>query len=369
MFRCDENFTQPKRYIQFNDLVFLGRKSIDEQTESISLRENKTSRTFTNGSYVGNTSKMSLVDSNTISLQIALKTHDWSEEHVQAHYDFIMEQLMTPGKLWAVQTGLQLVWCNAYVTSIQNNKQWVLTDDDYLVFKVEFDNPDGVWYKADEDKTFLEPYDNCDFLDMKASCLGKSRHCCNGLPNCNNYCDCCESDCCEMDGMIDLCTAQTNVEFMNDFFEECNSKWRVVYNCSKCKKDGKGLQCMYKHAICDTCVNEVLTGEFLSTTVLDSHKWSIAIEGDFKDPIVRINDIDFKIKGEYSGVLTANYKGELKYAKSWECLEFNYQDISLSVLKLCAELPYIKKGLNTVSISGVESDTACIYIDYESVTV
>ena len=109
MFRCDENFTQPKRYIQFNDLVFLGRKSIDEQTESISLRENKTSRTFTNGSYVGNTSKMSLVDSNTISLQIALKTHDWSEEHVQAHYDFIMEQLMTPGKLWAVQTGLQLV--------------------------------------------------------------------------------------------------------------------------------------------------------------------------------------------------------------------------------------------------------------------
>ena len=41
MFRCDENFTQPKRYIQFNDLVFLGRKSIDEQTESISLREIK----------------------------------------------------------------------------------------------------------------------------------------------------------------------------------------------------------------------------------------------------------------------------------------------------------------------------------------
>ena len=66
MTRCDENFTKPKRYIQFNDLVFLGRKSIDEQSESISLRENKTSRTFANGSYVGNVSNKSLIDSNTI---------------------------------------------------------------------------------------------------------------------------------------------------------------------------------------------------------------------------------------------------------------------------------------------------------------
>lgn len=369
MFKCDENFTKPKRFIQFNDLVFLGRKSIDEQSESISLRESKTSRTFTNGSYVGNLGEKSLIDSNSISLKIALRTHNWSEEHVQAHYDFLMEQLMTPGKLWAVQTGLQLVWCNAYVTSIQPQKEWVITDDDYLVFSVEFDNPDGVWYKADEAKTFLEPFDNCDFLDMKASCLGKSRHCCNGLPNCDNLCECCEDDCKDMEGMIDLCVAQTNLKFMNDFFEECNSKWRVVYNCSRSKQCGKSLKDFYKNAVCDTCVNEVMNGEFLSDTVLDSHKWSFALEGDFKDPIVRINNIDFKIKGEYTGVLTADYTGTIKYAKSWECLEFSYKEISLSVLQLCAEMPYIKKGLNTVSVSGVVSESACIFIDYESVTV
>lgn len=369
MFKCDENFTKPKRFIQFNDLVFLGRKSIDEQSESISLRESKTSRTFTNGSYVGNLGEKSLIDSNSISLKIALRTHNWSEEHVQAHYDFLMEQLMTPGKLWAVQTGLQLVWCNAYVTSIQPQKEWVITDDDYLVFSVEFDNPDGVWYKADEAKTFLEPFDNCDFLDMKVSCLGKSRHCCNGLPNCDNLCECCEDDCKGMEGMIDLCVAQTNLKFMNDFFEECNSKWRVVYNCSRSKQCGKSLKDFYKNAVCDTCVNEVMNGEFLSDTVLDSHKWSFALEGDFKDPIVRINNIDFKIKGEYTGVLTADYTGTIKYAKSWECLEFSYKEISLSVLQLCAEMPYIKKGLNTVSVSGVVSESACIFIDYESVTV
>lgn len=368
MTKCDENFTKPKRYIQFNDLVFLGRKSIDEQSESISLRENKTSRTFANGSYVGNVSRKSLIDSNTISLKIALRTSTWSEEHIQSHYDFIMEQLLTPGKLWAVNTGLQLVWCNAYVTSIQPSKEWVVTDEDYLVFRVEFDNPDGVWYKADEAKTFLEPFDNCDFLDMKASCVAKSRHCCNGLPNCNNICECCEDDCRDLDGLIDLCVAQTDLTFINDFFNECNSSWRVIYNCSK-GKECKSLKDFYKHAICDTCVNDVMTGSFISDTVLDSHKWSFALEGDFKDPIVRINDIDFKIKGEYSGVLTANYKGEIRYAKSWECIEYSYKEVSLSVLNICAEMPYIKKGLNTVSVSGVTSESMCLFLDYESVTV
>ena len=368
MTKCDENFTKPKRYIQFNDLVFLGRKSIDEQSESISLRENKTSRTFANGSYVGNVSRKSLIDSNTISLKIALRTSTWSEEHIQSHYDFIMEQLLTPGKLWAVNTGLQLVWCNAYVTSIQPSKEWVVTDEDYLVFRVEFDNPDGVWYKADEAKTFLEPFDNCDFLDMKASCVAKSRHCCNGLPNCNNICECCEDDCRDLDGLIDLCVAQTDLTFINDFFNECNSSWRVIYNCSK-GKECKNLKDFYKHAICDTCVNDVMTGSFISDTVLDSHKWSFALEGDFKDPIVRINDIDFKIKGEYSGVLTANYKGEIRYAKSWECIEYSYKEVSLSVLNICAEMPYIKKGLNTVSVSGVTSESMCLFLDYESVTV
>ena len=368
MFACDENFSKPKRYIQFNDLVFLGRKSIDEQSESISLRENKTSRTFTNGSYVGNIGSKSLIDSNSISLKIALKTSNWSEEHVQAHYDFIMEQLVTPGKLWAINTGLQLVWCNAYVTSIQPNKDWVITDDDYLVFRVEFDNPDGVWYKADEAKTYLEDYDNCDFLDMKAGCVGKSRHCCNGLPNCNNICECCEDDCNDMDGMIDLCSAQSNIKFMNDFFEECNSKWRVVYNCSK-GKCSQSLQDFYKHTVCDNCVHEVMNGQFISDTVLDSHKWSFALDGHFKDPVVRINDIDFKISGEYNGVLTANYKGEIRFAKSWDCIEYSYTGVSLSVLTVCAEMPYIKKGLNTVSVSGVVSETACIFIDYEGVTL
>lgn len=370
MVYCEDNISQPRRYIQFNDLVFYGQKSIEEQSESISLRESKTSRTFTNGSYVANIGRMSLVDSNSITLKIALLTSKWSEEHVQGHYDFIVEQLMTPGKLWAVQSGLQLVWCNAYVTSIQPQKNWVVTDDDYLVFSVEFDNPDGVWYKADEARTYLAPYDNCDFLDMKAACLGKSKYCCIEPLDCSRKCDCCDDKCDDMCDMINLCEAQTDIRIMNDFFDECNSKWRVVYNCEKAKKDGKTSNELYPHVICDGCITDTFSGSFLSRTVLDSHKWSFALMGNFVDPIIRVNYRQLKIKGNYNGVITIDYRGNLRFAKSWECIEYDYQELPLHLLEICAETPYIQKGLNQVSVHGVkDGSSACVYINYEAVTI
>lgn len=369
MFDCYSNVTKPKRYIQYNDLVFLGRKSIDSQSESLSLRVNKSPRTFAHGSYVASRGEQLLIGDNTISLQIALRTNNWSEEHVQAHYDFILSQLMTAGKLWAVNTGYQLVWCHAYVTSIQSAKEWVVTDDDYLVFKVEFDNPSGVWYKADEDKTFLEDYDNCDFLNMKAECLGKTDICCNEPLDCNRHCDCCESDCSEMCDMVDMCTMMHNTKFINDFFEECNSKWRIVYNCEKSKYDGKSLKDRYKHRICDACINDTFSSSFISTTLLTSKHWNIAIMGQFKDPIIRLNDVDIQIGGKYDGVLSVDYKGSIRFAKSWECMEYDYEDVPLSHLKLCSETGFIQKGRNTISVSGVTGDTLCVYINYESMTV
>lgn len=363
---CYDNMVKPKRYIQYNDLVFMGRKSIDSQSESISLRESKTARTFSHGSYVANRGEMSYISDNSISLQIALRTNQWYEEHIQAHYEFIMQQLMTPGKLWAILPGHQLVWANAYVTSIQHKSDWVATDDGFLVFSVEFDNPGGVWYKADETKTFLEDYSHCDFLAMKASCLGKHRLCCNDTLNCYQGCECCEDSCADMGDMVDFCTMQSDMQFYNDFFEECNSKWRVVYNCEKARLKGKDA---YPHTICDVCVNDTLTGSFLSLTNLTTKKWSIALMGIFKDPVIYLNDNKMELSGDYNGVITMNYKGEIRYAKSWECIEYAYDEIDLSQLNMCDSTPYVKSGRNTVSVSGVVGDYACIYIDYERVTV
>ena len=62
------------------------------------------------------------------------------------------------------------------------------------------------------------------------------------------------------------------------------------------------------------------------------------------------------------------FKGLIAFT-FWAVIEFSYKEVSLSVLTLCAETPYIKKGVNTVSVSGVESENACIFIDYEGVTV
>lgn len=368
MRECFANITKPKRYIQYNDLVFTGTKSIDEQTETKTFKYTKTNRMFSHGSYVANRGETLLVEDNTIHLKIALLTNQWSEEHVQAHYSFIMEQLTTPGKLWAVNTGQELVWCNAYVTSIQDSKKWTVTDDDYLVFEIELDNPSGVWYKADESKVFLEDYSTCDFLEMKASCLGKNRYCCNDQLDCLVPCECCENNCDEMSSMVDFCSMQSNTLFLDDFFELCNSKWRVVYNCEKAKLDGDP-SVYYPHAICDSCVNDVLNGQFLSLTTIPTKKWRVAIMGNFKDPVLTINDAKLELAGDYEGVVTLNYLGEIRYATDWDCIEFAYKEVPLTMLRLCAETPQINKGLNLVSLAGVKDGSACVYIDYERTTL
>jgi len=79
---------------------------------------------------------------------MALKTNTWSDENIRVHYDFIVHQLTRKGKLWAVDSGNQLIWCHAYCTSMQQQKEWTLTDNGYLVLQVEFNNAEGVWHKA-----------------------------------------------------------------------------------------------------------------------------------------------------------------------------------------------------------------------------
>lgn len=354
---------KPRRYIQFNDLVFTGTKSIEEQSESVAFRLNSTPRSFTHGSFVANQGHESIVDNNTISFRLALKTNTWSDENIRVHYDFIIRQLTMPGKLWAVSAGHQLIWCNAYLKSMEHRKNWVITDEGYLIFQVEFDNPDGVWYKANEHKTFFDRFDLCDFTQMKADCL-KAR-CCDDGQLCLT-CECCEDNCGEM---LDFCSADAGLDFEAEFFDQCDSKWRVVYNCQKARLEGKRIQDLYAHTICDMCLNGSLAGEFTSDTVLDSRKWNVAIFGKFKDPIITINDKDVQVKGEYNGVLTVDYRGEVRYATSWECLEYNYKRVPIDLIGFCSGGFRIRQGKNKASVYGVQSSSACLYIDYERVTL
>lgn len=360
------NAVKPRRYIQYNDLVFTGTKSVLEQAESVAFRVNGTSRSFSHGSYVGLYDDEVLVDTNTISFKIALKTNTWSENNVRVHYDFIINQLTRAGKLWAVEAGNQLVWCNALITSLQPQKEWVITDDGYLVFQVEFNNTEGVWYKANENYTFFDPWELCDFTQVKADCL--RARCCDDTESCTSNCDCCENVCGELKDALDYCTAMSDPDFVEEFYLECDSKWRVVHNCQKARLDGAEAPALYEHSLCDICVSGAMSKSFQSDTVLNSRKWKVALFGAFTDPILTINNNSFQVFGDYKGVLFLDYKSNVRYAKSWECADYDYEDIPLDSVDFCGNIR-IHQGHNTVSIYGVTSSTACAYLDYERVTL
>ena len=361
-----ENVNKPRRYIQYNDLVFTGTRSIQEQAESVAFRVNSTPRAFTHGAFVGNRGEELLVDTHTISFKMALKTNTWSDENIRVHYDFIVHQLTRKGKLWAVDSGNQLIWCHAYCTSMQQQKEWTLTDNGYLVIHVEFNNAEGVWHKASEHKTYFDRFDLCSFTQMKADCL-KSR-CCDDSQPCSE-CECCNDNCSAMKDMIDYCSAVQDIDFNDEFFDLCDSKWRVVHNCQKARIDGKTLPELYAHALCDLCVNGELHKTFQADTVLDSTQWRVGLFGHFKDPIITVNNTNIKVKGEYNGVLTLDQRGNVRYASSWECLEYDYKVVKLDNLSYCEGPFRIIKGRNTINVYGVLSSTACAYVDYERLTL
>ena len=365
---CCEDKVQPRRYIQYNDLSFQGTENVKNQSESLSFRLSKTARLFSDGSYVANSSRQLLVDSNSISLQLRLRTNNWSADNITVHRDFIMRELMVGGKLWAIDTGYQLIWCNAYCTSIQSAKDWVATDDGYLVFNVEFDNPDGVWHKAKESHVYLEEWDLCDFTHMKADCLRQNSFCNNEDLICLNNCACCESSCKDVAGLLNYCEAQADAVFCRDFFEECDSKYRIIYNC-RLGLDTCNLRDTYPIHKCAYCVNDVMVGEFFSDTVKDSGMWSVAIEGIFKNPVIEINGVTIKLKGEYNGVVTVDYKGNVRTAKSWECLTYNYKEVSLDDVNFCGAKATVHYGMNHFSVAGATSESVCLFLDVERLTV
>lgn len=365
---CCTDKVQPRRYIQYNDLSFQGTSNVLNQSESFSLRVSKTARIFSDGSYVANQGNQLMVDNNTISLQLRLRTNNWSPENITVHRDFIMRELISPGKLWAIDTGYQLIWCNAYVTSVQLAKDWAVTDDNYLVFNVEFDNADGVWHKAKEQNVYLEEWDLCDFTQVKADCLESNSFCKNDDLVCVNNCECCESKCEDITGMLSYCDAQADQVFCREFFEECDSKYRIVYNCTKAV-DECNIEDTYAIRECSYCVNDVMVGEFYSDTVKDSGKWSVAVEGIFHNPVIEINGKTIKIKGDYNGVVTVDYQGNIRTAKNWNCMKYNYKEVDLDNLSFGGSKATIHNGMNHFSIAGVKSESVCMYMDVERLTV
>lgn len=348
------NYT--RGYVQFNNLVFADM--VKDADGSVSFKGDSQAYSYGHGAYRPFKSNYNFADAQSVSMTIILSMKRLPCEYRPFYPRYVRSELSRPGKLWAVE-GNELLWTNAVATSISPNMS---SRKDELELDIDFELYDGVWRKANKQRTFLIPYDICTLFD----CLGyqdinpcATDDCCtscktnftvdggitqdedgylvidtescgncisveDGYINLKKYvtvekqvpketCECC---CSEIDKSMALCF---HMDELQDYYS-CYPPYQIVYDCEKGEEFFGDLYLGDKLCEKDAC-SGIIAGRFYSDTDIPSDEVTLVISGHMKDPIIEINGNTNIIKGEYDGTLTISRTGDVYFAKKGDCCD------------------------------------------------
>lgn len=292
-----------KRYVQFNDLVFDHVDMISADDLTISFKRHDTPYTFKHGSYVPHHSRWVLAEAGKFSMTITLNMRKLPCEARPFYADFVRTQLAQVGRLWAVSNN-KLIWAWAELDSFgeaHNDKKHIIEYD------VDVYLPEGIWHKADPKKTFLHPWDVCDFME----CYGyKDMDNCDCCTTCGDVkdaaCLCC--DCNNLSEDMALCHHQDELQG----YYSCHTNFRIVYDCEAAERFNSTISNYLGQKICSD--TGLISGLLYSNTDLESDYVKIRIHGHVVNPRITINGNSNDIMGEYNNLLI-NPDGSVEY---WE---------------------------------------------------
>lgn len=359
-----------RRYLQFNDLVFHNIDMVDEDDYSVSFKSWDEEYTFTHGSYYPLKADHAIAKMGRASFTIHLDMQEIPCEYRPYYVRFAINELMKPGRLWAVKDET-IVWAWAVITNYRED-----TNDKkgYFSIDVSFDLPEGVWHKADKLKTFVKPFDPCDFMDCydwqeNNPCTEFDGNCCN----CSTLtdpiiCACCEDgDCDEVDKDEALC-------FFDDYqsFYGCEVSYRIVYNCIAGEKYfGDPLSNNNKgRKFCNTCAGHVI-GRLYSDTDFPTDGVMIRLHSkEMHNPYIEINGNANIIMGDYEGYLDIYPNGEVYSYKDFDCPQC--EPLPTSVWTIPKGMSYgwtVKQGYNHFEVDVGSCCQLCVYFVVDSKSV
>lgn len=358
-----------RRYVQFNDLVFDHVDMISADDLTVSFKRNDTPYTFKHGSYVPHRSRGVLAEASNFSMTITLKMKKLPCEIRKYYADFVRTQLAQVGRLWAVSNN-KLIWAWAELQSFgeaQNVKKGTIEYD------VDVYLPEGIWHKADGKKTFLHPWDVCDFL------------LCYGYQDIDT-CDCCSTCgdtkdagclCCECNGLTEDMALCHHLDDLQSYYG-CEAEFRIVYDCEAAERFNDSISNYLGQKFCTE--TGLISGLLYSNTDLESDYVKIRIHGHVVDPEITINGNTNIITGEYDNLLI-NPDGSVQY---WydcdECKTIYTAEVGAWVVPREDGMTYgwkIKPGNNSIRIdTGYCCDctddcchATCAYIETDPITL
>lgn len=365
-----------KRYLQFNNLVFDGHDMISSTDEQVTYKEaDSQSYSFRHGSYMPYKNDFLYVNAGSVSMTLTFHMKKIPCEDRKWYLQFIDQELGRPGKLWALKNG-EILWAYASVRSkhqITTNEPWKAEYD------IEFTLPEGIWHKADKQKTFVLPYNVCTMMECKGfeeynPCRGNlnSGDCCESCiekkfwEDYRERCFCCCVD--EITADMALCYHTKELQA----FYGCETPFQLVYDCEHAEK----FNCDQEHlgqqlCIKDLCDDGTIAGRIYSETDIPTDEVTIIIKGKMKNPWITINGNTNIIKGEYDGTLIINSSGDVYYEES-ECCEPTLLDPS--VWEIPCNMDYgwkIYPQMNSVKVQLNEccqGQVSCVWIQHDAIT-
>lgn len=341
-----------RTYIQYGDLVF---DDVYADASAATFKTFETEYGSSHGSYFPQKRKGGLLRASSVTMTLTWRMRMLPCEVRPFWPGHVKSELSTQGKLWAVQNGT-LLWAHAYLTSFYDRTNSFL--DTYEV-DVEFYLPEGVWHKADKQRTFLVPYDPCDgchdFQEIRP-CLDQG--CCNCGPEPVEHCDCCE--CLEKEQA--LCY---HLDEIKDF--NCHADFKVVYDCDAAEKYFSDFLSDERmgQKFCGLC-GDPIVGQLYSETDIPTDGVKFTLMGEFKNPYIEVNGNGNYIKGEYNGVLEIYGDGQAYFGTCEAC-----EPLEVSAWVIPQGMSYgwtIEPGKNRLLIDGGCCGTNCAWVEMDNLS-
>lgn len=361
-----------RKYIQYNNLVFDGYEMLGEyDASSTSFKSNTHELSYGHGSYAPFKANYSFVEESSVSMTLWLEEKKLPCEKRDFYRSFAIEQLTKHGRLWAVQDNT-LVWAYATISSYSEMVEHL---NGSVGIDVEFLLYEGIWHKADKQKTFLHPYDVCTFLecyDYKKlhPCSDEATYqlcpdCETGLPFPDNKDElCCDCGCNHLDKYMALCYHEKDLQ---DFYKYCeDAGFRVVYDCGFAQEVfGRVGQ-----KICvNSCQNGTIAGKIYSDTDMPTTRVKVTLIGKMHNPYVEINGNGNYIKGDYDGTLVIDFNGDVYYENCGNPCEPEPADVWGVPKGMDYGWTIVPRNNRVIVNLGACCGSACAYFDIDSITI
>lgn len=358
-----------RHYLQYNELVFDEYDMIAEDDSSATFKVFSEEYGFTHGAYSPFKRKGGLLRPSSASMTITLNMKKLPCEVRPFYKQFAITQLTTQGRLWAVENNT-LMWAWAHISTLRES---VSATKNKVELDVDFELPEGVWHKANKQKTFLVDHDVCSFMecyDYKEihPCFGANGQDCCHCHHEEKHEDCGCCDCVEKEDA--LCFKEESAKCCENglqFFYDCNNPYRIVYSCTAGEKYFGGGNDYIGEKLCDTC--GYIAGLFYSDTEIPTNNVKIKIHGNVTNPAIEINGNTNIIKGNYDGVLEINSDGSVYFSKDG-CIACDPLSVDKWVVPEGNTYGWtVNPGNNRFILNGGCCGTVCAYIEADALTV